>query len=103
MVEVTQETIALKTDFDARLHTRAKRCDRVQVMPLIRSTTKAAVSENVRREVEAGRPQKQAVAIALETKRRAARPAKVRELAQHNAGGSKRTHTAQRGDIGTGG
>lgn len=39
-------------------------------MPLEKSKSKAAFSRNVKREVEAGRPQKQAVAIALETARR---------------------------------
>jgi hypothetical protein len=39
-------------------------------MPLVKSGTKAAVSENIRREVKAGRPQKQAVAIALSLARK---------------------------------
>lgn len=42
-------------------------------MPLIKSSSKAAVSENIRREVAAGRPHKQAVAIALSTQDRAKR------------------------------
>lgn len=42
-------------------------------MPLIKSSSKAAVPENIRREVAAGRPQKQAVAIALSTQDRAKR------------------------------
>lgn len=40
-------------------------------MPLIKSASKAAVSENIRREIGAGKPQKQAVAIALDVARRA--------------------------------
>lgn len=40
-------------------------------MPLIKGPTKAAVSQNVRREVAAGKPVKQAVAIALAVQRRA--------------------------------
>ena len=40
-------------------------------MPLVKSGTKAAVSENIRREVDAGKPQKQAVAIALNVARKA--------------------------------
>ena len=40
-------------------------------MPLTKSPSKKAVGENIRREVEAGKPQRQAVAIALETQRRA--------------------------------
>lgn len=42
-------------------------------MPLIKSSSKAAVSENIRREMQAGKPQRQAVAIALSTQRDAAR------------------------------
>lgn len=41
-------------------------------MPLTKSTSKAAFSSNVKREIAAGKPQKQAVAIAYATKRRAA-------------------------------
>jgi len=40
-------------------------------MPLNKAPTKEAVSENIRTEIAAGKPQKQAVAIALNTKRRA--------------------------------
>jgi len=40
-------------------------------MPLIKSSSKAAVGENIRREMDAGKPQKQAVAIALDIQRRA--------------------------------
>ena len=41
-------------------------------MPLIHSTSKRAFGENVAKEVEAGKPQKQAVAIAYSEKREAA-------------------------------
>lgn len=40
-------------------------------MPLIKSASKKAVSKNIKTEMKAGKPQKQAVAIALETARRA--------------------------------
>lgn len=46
-------------------------------MPLIKSKSKKAVGENIRREMEAGKPQKQAVAIALDVQRRAKAPKKV--------------------------
>ena len=42
-------------------------------MPLKKSTSKKAFSSNVRAEMKAGRPQKQAVAIAYSVKRKAAR------------------------------
>lgn len=42
-------------------------------MPLNKSGSKKAVSENIRREMAAGKPQKQAVAIALDVQRRAKR------------------------------
>ena len=40
-------------------------------MPLIKSKSKKAVGENIRREMESGKPQKQAVAIALHVARKA--------------------------------
>lgn len=39
-------------------------------MPLIQSKSKHAVGENIKKEQEAGRPHKQAIAIALEVQRR---------------------------------
>jgi hypothetical protein len=41
-------------------------------MPLIKSTSSKAFGENVKREMKAGKPQKQAVAIAYSEKRAAA-------------------------------
>ena len=40
-------------------------------MPLIKSRSKKAIGENIRTEMAHGKPQKQAVAIALSTARRA--------------------------------
>jgi len=42
-------------------------------MPLIKSTSKKAFKENVSKEIAAGKPPKQAVAIAYSTKRAAAK------------------------------
>lgn len=39
-------------------------------MPLIKSGSKKAVGANIEREMRAGKPQKQAIAIALNTQRR---------------------------------
>jgi hypothetical protein len=41
-------------------------------MPLIKSTSKKAFKENVEKEIAAGKPPKQAVAIAYSTRRAAA-------------------------------
>ena len=40
-------------------------------MPLIKSKSKKAVGENIKREEEAGKPRSQAIAIALDVQRRA--------------------------------
>ena len=45
-------------------------------MPLKNSSSKKAVSQNIKTEMKAGKPQKQAVAIALETQRRAKKKGK---------------------------
>jgi hypothetical protein len=42
-------------------------------MPLVKSTSKAAFRKNIKAEVAAGKPVKQAVAIAYSTKRAAAK------------------------------
>ena len=39
-------------------------------MPLIKSKSKKAVSKNIRTEMKHGKPQKQAIAIALSTQRK---------------------------------
>lgn len=40
-------------------------------MPLVKSASKKAIGENIEREEEAGKPKKQAVAIALNVARKA--------------------------------
>ena len=40
-------------------------------MPLMKSKSKEAVSKNIKTEIKAGKPQKQAVAIALNVQREA--------------------------------
>ena len=40
-------------------------------MPLVKSKSKKAIGENIKREEEAGKPRKQAVAIALDVARKA--------------------------------
>jgi len=45
-------------------------------MPLNKSKSKQAVSENIKTEMKAGKPQKQAVAIALDVQRKAVKPKK---------------------------
>lgn len=42
-------------------------------MPLVKSTGKAAFRKNIKAEIKAGKPQKQAVAIAYAVKREAAK------------------------------
>ena len=48
-------------------------------MPLKKSTSKKAFSQNVKTEIAAGKPQKQAVAIAYATKREAAKKTSKRK------------------------
>lgn len=45
-------------------------------MPLIKSPSKKAMSKNIKTEMAAGKPQKQAVAIALSVKRRSTKRGK---------------------------
>ena len=49
-------------------------------MPLIKSESKEAVGENIKREEAAGKPKKQAVAIALNTQREAAKGKRRKSL-----------------------
>ena len=45
-------------------------------MPIKKGYSKKTVGENIRREIKSGRPKKQAIAIALDTARAAAKKAK---------------------------
>ena len=47
-------------------------------MPLVKSASSAAFRKNVKAEMQAGKPQKQAVAIAYSVKREAQRPASAK-------------------------
>lgn len=47
-------------------------------MPLVKSTSKGAFKTNIKREIGAGKPQKQAVAIAYSVKREARRKSSQR-------------------------
>lgn len=48
-------------------------------MPLIKSASKKAVGPNIKTEMNAGKPQKQAIAIALNTQRQAQKRGKGRK------------------------
>lgn len=52
------------------IHLKIKR-NRSKAMPLKKSKSKKAIGENIKTEMSAGKPQKQAVAIALNTARKA--------------------------------
>lgn len=58
-------------------------------MPLIKSPSKAAVGPNIEREIAAGKPRKQAIAIALSVQRRAGggRPQDGPDVAPRRRGG----------------
>ena len=52
-----------------------KHLDQNNTMPLKKSASEKAFTENLKREIGAGKPQKQAVAIAYSVKREAAKKA----------------------------
>lgn len=58
-------------------------------MPLIKSTSKRALGENVAKEMSAGKPQKQAVAIAYAEKREAGKRPAAKLHAEIRHRGSK--------------
>jgi hypothetical protein len=64
-------------------------------MPLIKSTSKQAFGENVRTEIAAGKPQKQAVAIAYSEKR----SAEPSHHSEHSARRSEHYHRHTAGQI----
>jgi hypothetical protein len=49
-----------------------------RIMPLIKSTSKKARQENIRREIDAGKPPRQAVAIGYSEQRQARKKTKKR-------------------------
>jgi hypothetical protein len=49
-------------------------------MPLMKSGSKEAVGKNIKKEMQAGKPKKQAVAIALSTERKYAKGARKAKL-----------------------
>ena len=53
-------------------------------MPLVKSSSRKAVGENIRRERSAGKPQPQAVAIALDVQRRAKGASKPKKRTKRN-------------------
>ena len=64
-------------------------------MPLIKSTSKGAFAKNVKAEIAAGRPPKQAVAIAYSTKRAA-------EKEHHSSHSAKRSDNYHKNVVGRG-
>ena len=62
-------------------------------MPLIKSRSKEAIGENIRTEMHAGKPQRQAVAIAMDIARRSGMSGKKmprKRLSDMISGGYKR-------------
>lgn len=60
-------------------------------MPLVRGNSKQAISQNIRKEIAAGKPQKQAVAIAMNS----AGKSKPKSMAKPKAGNMAALRNAQ--------
>lgn len=56
-------------------------------MPLDKSGSKASVSRNIRAELDAGKPRRQAIAIALDVKRRAVATIRAKLRSMRRKGG----------------
>ena len=61
-------------------------------MPLVKSKSKEAFKKNVKKEIAAGRPPKQAVAIAYATKKAAKKDPKSESHSKHSEARSKHYH-----------
>src|SRR5258705_7466289 len=68
-------------------------------MPLTKGSSRSAISKNIRAEISAGKPQKQAVAIALDVARRADRMDGGRTAAFDIAYETKRRNRAEGGQV----
>ncbi len=68
-------------------------------MPLIKGSSRPTVSENIRTEIAAGKPQKQAVAIALDVARRSKKASGGRTAALDIAYDVKRRNRAEGGQV----
>ena len=66
-------------------------------MPLVKSTSRKAVSVNVRREMEAGKPQRQAIAIALNVQRKAGAHHRSKHMAESSMHGPGHEITGEHG------
>jgi hypothetical protein len=67
-------------------------------MPLIKSTSKQAFGENIRTEMAAGKPQKQAVAIAYSEKREATKQPSNASTMGGNPGKGTMHHSSHRAE-----